>query len=74
MILRELDAIETVGIGMVAGWPTWQQYARAAVRALERAASIAVEAEDAAVDTGGRLRSAALDVVAAIDAVEVTRG
>lgn len=65
-VVRELPALEDVGVGMIAGWPSWQQYARAAIRALDRAADVAVRAEDSAVDTAGRLRSAALDVAAAL--------
>jgi len=39
-IVRELTEYEDVGIGMIAGFPTAEQYERAAERALERARKI----------------------------------
>ena len=36
-VMDEIEAFDDVGIGMVAGWPTAQQYELAAERALERA-------------------------------------
>lgn len=36
-IVREIEAYSDVGIGMVAGWPTAEQYENAAEKALERA-------------------------------------
>lgn len=39
-IMEEIQAYDDVGIGQVAGWPTAEQYERAANRALERAAKI----------------------------------
>jgi hypothetical protein len=40
-VIRELEALAEVGVGLVAGWPTWQQYAGAAKDALERASRLA---------------------------------
>jgi len=39
-VVEELSAKEDVSIGMIAGWPTPEQYERAAERALERAKAI----------------------------------
>jgi hypothetical protein len=39
-IIRELPEYEDVGIGQIAGFPTPEQYERAAERALERARKI----------------------------------
>lgn len=39
-ITQEIEAHDDVGIGMVAGWPTAEQYESAAERALERARKI----------------------------------
>jgi hypothetical protein len=36
----ESGAVERVGLGMVAGWPTAEQYERAAERALEQAREV----------------------------------
>jgi hypothetical protein len=36
-VMEEVGAREDVSIGQVAGWPTAEQYERAAARALERA-------------------------------------
>jgi hypothetical protein len=36
-IIEELAADEDVGIGMIAGWPTAEQYELAAAKALQRA-------------------------------------
>lgn len=39
-VVREIAANEDVAIGMIAGWPTPEQYERAAAKALEKAARI----------------------------------
>ena len=39
-IMDEVQEHDDVGIGMIAGWPTAEQYERAAERALERARKI----------------------------------
>ena len=39
-IIREITEHDDVGIGMIAGFPTAEQYERAAERALERAKKI----------------------------------
>lgn len=39
-IMDEVEAHDDVGIGMIAGWPTAEQYESAAERALERARKI----------------------------------
>lgn len=39
-VVRELRPDEDVQIGMIAGWPTPEQYERAAAAALEKAAKI----------------------------------
>lgn len=39
-IMDEVDAFDDVNIGMIAGWPTAEQYENAAERALERATKI----------------------------------
>ena len=61
-VVEEIAAAEDVDVGMVAGWPTWQQYAEAAKRALVLAARQAMRADDAAVDTAGRLVGAVITV------------
>lgn len=40
-VIETIPGIEEVSIGMVAGWPSWQQYAHAAAKALQRASQIA---------------------------------
>jgi len=40
-VVFEVPECSEVGIGMVAGWPTWDQYAWSAQRALVRAGQIA---------------------------------
>jgi hypothetical protein len=61
-IIDTVPAIEDVTIGMVAGWPSWHQYARAAKRALVRASDTAMRVDETRVDTGGRLASLAIDL------------
>jgi hypothetical protein len=39
-IVEEFSANEDVSIGMIAGWPTAEQYVRAAARAMARAEAI----------------------------------
>jgi hypothetical protein len=39
-IMDELPAVDEVSVGMVAGFPTPEQYERAAAKALEKAAAI----------------------------------
>lgn len=39
-VMQELPAVEDCSIGMIAGWPTPEQYEGAAQRALEQAARI----------------------------------
>jgi hypothetical protein len=39
-VIREISEYDDVSIGMIAGWPTAEQYERAAERALERARKI----------------------------------
>lgn len=66
-VIEEVPAIDDATIGAVAGFPTWQQYARAAAGALERGAQIAMCDDDAAIDTAVRLRSAAIVVLGTIE-------
>lgn len=40
-VIETIPGREEVSIGMVAGWPSWQQYAHAAAKALQRASQIA---------------------------------
>lgn len=39
-VLEEVSGREDVSLGMVAGWPTWEQYVAAAIRALDTAAQV----------------------------------
>jgi hypothetical protein len=39
-IVREVKAFDDVSVGMIAGWPTAEQYEHAAERALEKAKRI----------------------------------
>lgn len=40
-VMEEVSGREDVSLGMVAGWPTWEQYVAAAIRALDTAAQVA---------------------------------
>ena len=66
-LVEYVPAIEDVSIGMVAGWPTWQQYARAGVKALERATQIAARDKQPAL-VGQILRTAVSAVSGILEA------
>ena len=39
-VVRDLGPFDDVSVGMIAGWPTPEQYERAAAKAIEKAANI----------------------------------